>query len=206
MVLTNYIVKHYFDDNIDDSGWGCGWRCIQMLLSHLGIEKNIFTIATEINEMLGEDFKIDNDNKKIDMADTTTIMLYVSMTFKLLGAESTDINMYHLTNTCKLPELFEKIKTHFATTQTLIVVTAGGATALIGGIRKIDEEPFEVYLVDPHVQSKEQNFEELKQFGKGGRGWININDIVLKGKDEIGIEDDNEFLMNSSCLFGFLKL
>lgn len=204
MVLTNYIAKHYFDDNMNDNGWGCGWRCIQMLLSHLGINKDIFTIASETNEILGEHFKIDKYNKKIDMADTTTIMLYVSMVFKSIGVESTDIDMYHLTNTWKLSELFEKIQTHFATTQTLIVVTAGGATALIGGVRKLDEDPFEVYLIDPHVQSKDQNFDELKEFGKGGRGWINIKDIILKGKKEIGIDDDNEFLMNSSCLFGFL--
>jgi hypothetical protein len=206
MILTNYTLKHYFDDDINDSGWGCGWRCIQMLLSHLGIEKDIFTIAKEANEILGENFKIDTVNKKIDMAETTTIMLYVSMAFKSIGAESTDIDFHHLTNMCNLPELFHKLQMHFARTQTLVVVTASGATALIAGIRKIDKQHFEVYLVDPHIQTKEQNFEELKGFGKGGRGWINIRNIILAGKDEIGINDDDEFLMNSSCLFGFLIL
>lgn len=203
-MITNYTFKTYFQDNINDAVWGCGWRCIQMLLSQIGIEKDIFTIAKEVQELLGENVGIDIKNQKIHMADLSWIMLYISNQYQQMGIEI-DINMLTIENTSQINVLFEKIQNHLITQSTLIGVTAGGATALIADIR-INEELFDVYLIDPHVSSLEQDIETLKGFGEGGRGWINIRDVILKGKDEIGIEDDNEFLLNSSCLFGFLNV
>lgn len=203
MVISNYTVKHYFQDNLNDSGWGCGWRCIQMLLSQYGIQKDIFTIAQETQQLLGEDVGIDTENKRIHMADPGWIMLYVSNIYHQIGISTTDFSMFTLSSISNIDTLYEKLQIHFASQSSLVSVTAGGATSLIAGV-KASDNLFEVYLVDPHTESINQNFEELKGFGKGGRGWINIRDVILKGKDEIGIIDDDEFLMNSSCLFGFL--
>ena len=122
-----------------------------------------------------------------------------------MGIETTDVEMYTLQTMGNLNDLFMKLQQHFLTQNSLVIVTAGGATALISGIQP-SENGFDVYLIDPHIEYKEQNFNELKEFGKGGRGWMNIRDVVLKGKNEIGIDDDNEFLMNSSCLFGFITI
>lgn len=205
MVLTNYTPKHYFSDNIDDKGWGCGWRCIQMLLSQYDIKKDIFTIAEEVKTLLGEEIQIDKENTKISMADTYWIIMYISSIYQQMGIDTTDVEMYTIQSMNNLNDLFMKLQQHFMTQNSLVVVTAGGATALISGVQP-SENGFDVYLVDPHVEDKEQNFDELQEFGKGGRGWINIRDVVLKGKNEIGIEDDNEFLMNSSCLFGFITV
>lgn len=205
MVLTNYTPKHYFSDNINDKGWGCGWRCIQMLLSQYDIEKDIFTIAEEVKTLLGEEIVIDKKNTKISMADTYWIIMYISSIYQQMGIETTDVEMYTLQTMANLNDLFMKLQQHFLSQNSLVVVTAGGATALISGIQP-SENGFDVYLVDPHIEHKEQNFDELVEFGKGGRGWINIRDVVLKGKNEIGIEDDNEFLMNSSCVFGFITV
>jgi hypothetical protein len=203
-MITNYTPKTYFQDNINDAVWGCGWRCIQMLLSQFGVDKDIFTIAKEVQDLLGENVGIDTENQRIHMADLSWIMLYVSSQYQQMGIES-NIDMLTIENISMINSLYEKLQNHFITQSTLVGVTAGGATALIAGVRQCDNL-FEVYLIDPHVDSLEQNFEVLQGFGKGGRGWINIRDVILKGKDEIGIVDDNEFLMNSSCLFGFIIL
>lgn len=205
MVLTNYTPKHYFSDGVNDKGWGCGWRCIQMLLSQYGIEKDIFTIAEEVKLLLGDDVTIDYENKKINMADTYWITMYISSVYHQMGFNTTDVDMFTVATMGLLNDLFIMLQTHFLTQNSLVVVTAGGASALISGVRPV-ENGFEVYLVDPHIETPDQNFEELKEFGKGGRGWINIRDVILKGKNEIGIVDDNEFLMNSSCMFGFVVI
>ena len=201
-MINNYTPKHYFEDGVNDAVWGCGWRCIQMLLSQIDITKDIFTIAQEVQELLGEDVGIDVTNQKIHMADLSWIMLYMSNIYSSFGL-TCDIDMFTIASMSMINTLYEKIQVHLTNQNTLIGITAGGATALIAGIRE-SSDLFEVYLVDPHVNSLEQDFEILQGFGQGGRGWINIRDIILKGKDEIGIVDDNEFLMNSSCLFGFV--
>jgi len=204
-IITNYTPKFYFQDELDDSGWGCGWRCIQMLLSQLGIDKDIFTIAFEVSELIGEGVNIDFDNRKINMADTYWILLYMCNVCHMMGASEANMEMFTVESTTMLNELSERLQTHFLTQKSLVVVTAGGATALISGIKSNESGSFDVYLIDPHTSSLDVNFEELKGFGKGGRGWIDIRDIILKGMDEIGIDNDDEFLVNSSCLFGFLQ-
>lgn len=193
------------DSDINDDGWGCGWRCIQMLLSQFGIEKDIFTIAIETSQLLGEEISIDFDNRKIVMADTSWIMLYVCHCLHQLELSSTEFNMYHLATKYMLPELLQTLTSHFRSETTLVTVTAGGATSLIAGVRPslTNSDTFDVYLVDPHMP-KHGDFDTLRGFGKGGRGWIDIKKIIYKGKEEIGILDDNEFLLNSSCLFGFI--
>jgi hypothetical protein len=207
-VITNYKPYYYGCDGINDTDWGCGWRCIQMLLSQLKIEKDLFTIAFETQELIGDPFTIDIENSKIHMADTYWIMLYTCDQVQKIGFDDAKFDMLTLQNTNEIPDLYQKLQEHFLTENNLVVVTASGATSLIAGVRSADSL-FEVYLVDPHVQvtgnEQQPNFDVLNGFGKGGRGWININEIILKGKNEIGIEDDNEFLENSSCLFGFFQ-
>lgn len=203
-MINNYTIKHYFQDDINDAVWGCGWRCIQMLLSQVGIEKDIFIIAKDIEDLLGENVGIDIENQRIHMADPGWIMLYMSNIYHQMQLNA-NFDMFTIESMSMINTLFEKLQNHFITQTTLITVTAGGATSLIADVRLCDNL-FEIYLIDPHVDSLEQNFEVLQGFGKGGRGWINIRDVILKGKDEIGIVDDNEFLMNSSCLFGFLEI
>ena len=205
-VLTNYIPKYYFQDDLDDSGWGCGWRCIQMLLSQIDINKNIFDIAYEIKDIVGEDISIDLDSKKINMADIYWIMLYMSGVGHQLGHTDTEFEMFTIENMSQINNLYDKLQMHFLLQKSLVVVTAGGATALIAGVKPAtDENLFDVYLVDPHTSSIDVDFNKLKGFGEGGRGWTNVRNVILKGKEKIGIEDDDEFLMNSSCLFGFLQ-
>ncbi len=207
-IINNYTPYYYGCDGINDTNWGCGWRCIQMLLSQFGVEKDILTIAFETQDIVGEQFAIDVDSKKIHLADTTWIMLYVTNQAHQIGFDNVKFEMCTIQNMSDLPELYQKLQEHFLTETSMVVVTAGCATSLIAGIR-VSDHVFDVYLVDPHVQINANGeipvFDELKGFGKGGKGWINIKDIILNGKEEIGIQDDNEFLSNSSCLFGLFQ-
>lgn len=203
--ISNYIHKYYYQDGINDQGWGCGWRCIQMLLSQLGINKDIFSIAQDVKEMVGDNVNIDLVNKKINMADAYWIMLYVTNVYHQTGFVEADFEMFTIESMSMMDTLREKIELHLLVNQTLITVTAGGATSLISGVKDNDNGTFDIYLVDPHIQYEGEEYGDIKGFGKGGHGWINIRDVILKGKDEIGILDDDEFLVNSSCLFGFIK-
>lgn len=206
-IITNYKPHYYNCDGINDTDWGCGWRCIQMLLSQLNTEKDLFTIALETQELTGDPFSIDFDNNKINMADTSWVMLYICDQAQKIGFDDAKFDMLTLQTTDDIPNLYQKLQEHFLTETSLVVVSASGATSLIAGVRSTDSL-FDVYLVDPHLRvsdNEQPNFDVLQGFGKGGRGWINISEIIYKGKNDIGIEDDNEFLENSSCLFGFFQ-
>jgi len=61
---------------------------------------------------------------------------------------------------------------HFAIIETLVVVTDKGSTELIGGIYGLISEPFEVYLIEIHVETKTQIFDQLQKFGKGSNGLV----------------------------------
>ena len=205
-ILTNYRPYYYRIDDINDTGWGCGWRCIQMLLSQISqTEFNIFTIAKEVEKLTKDNVRLDLENQKIGMADTYWIMLYVTDYYQRHGKLTTKFTMLTINSIRLLNELYETLQYHFVEQDTLVVVSAGGATGLLAGVRPSrDGTTFEVYLIDPHM-SPGQSFNELVGFGDGGRGWIDIKDIILKGMLEIGLDDPDEFLENSSCLFGFIQ-
>eukprot|EP00049_Salpingoeca_infusionum_P021036 m.365989 g.365989 ORF g.365989 m.365989 type:complete len:227 (-) comp34109_c0_seq1:459-1139(-) len=218
---------------------------MQMLLSQFEVQSDgLFALAESVRDVLKEPIHIQRNPAKIDMADAAWIAMYIPKRCERNGLD-VRVAMQALNSVQTLHQLKDDLKRHFSEQGTLVTIIAGGAIALLGGVRfavspeaadldlaRTDDgadishdvcqdtresHEYEVFLIDPHMpvkHSSEQtgedadtavDFNVLRGFGCGGRGWTNIRNIVLKGQSELGIEDDAVFLSLSSTALLFFS-
>jgi hypothetical protein len=176
--IKNYKAYWYNCDNIEDYGWGCGWRCIQMLLSQYHANNDIFTIGREVKLDIYHQLQI---NDKLPFMDITWIGKYMKKyenTYKI----------YTINNINQINEFVSKLETYFTNYNKLVVVVSSGAISLIGGVKRIGKKTY-VYLIDPHVWYKTDRFPSLIGFGNGGKGWTDLDNILYKGIDVLNISE-----------------
>jgi hypothetical protein len=62
-------------------------------------------------------------------------------------------------------------------------------------------------IIDPHQDPDTINYNKLNEIGKGGIGWVNINDIIFKNIDSLGMNiNKNEYLDINTPTFYIIEL
>ena len=78
------------------------------------------------------------------------------------------------------------------TPKVLGLFGTGGNVACIGGYQKLDDKHM-IYLIDPHGDSPEMDFEKCNGIGRGGQGWVDLKESIMYG-NHIFKKTENEFL------------
>ena len=170
--------KYYYNcDNINDIGWGCGWRCIQNVISRFS---NKYVSLPEIKKYLeNNNFKFPNNVNNYGFIDGKMIEFYLKKYYKVY-----EYNIY------KIEELYNLLKIFNNQNNTGILIHDG----YIVNFDRVDD--MNIYIIDPHVYKND--FSSLKNIGYGGEGWMNIIDILYKNVDIIPSITKEEFLKNNT--------
>lgn len=193
--LTDYVPHWCMMDENMDKEWGCGWRSLQTLLSQIGIFNDIWTLAFELRAFTGDpEIVFDYDRKEISMADLSQISPYFVNVAINNGYTNANFDMLMINNLDALNNVSSKLNEYFngSNSKVLGLFGTGGNVACIGGYQKIDGKDM-IYLVDPHGDSPEMNFESCNGIGRGGQGWVDLKESVLYG-NHIFKKTDNDFL------------
>lgn len=194
--ITNYIPHWCMMDEHMDAEWGCGWRSLQMLLSQLGVMNDVFTLAFEVRTFTGDpEILFDYDKDEVSMADLSQIAPYFVDVATKQGNTSANFDMLMINNLDALNSIINKLNEYYNTDghpKTIGLFGTGGNVACIAGYQKIDDKHM-IYLIDPHGDSPEMNFEHCSGIGRGGQGWVDLKENVLYG-NHIFKKSDNEFL------------
>ncbi|KAJ1606736.1 cysteine protease [Cryptosporidium canis] len=166
---------HYNHDNFKDSGWGCTYRSLQMVLSWYLLNNYTNKHILSITEM--QDFLKKND--------PTHCHLEIGSKKWIGTVEASFILMGYLGISCKLKYFYDVeeflrdydiISDHFQKVSTPIILSVGDYSYLLVAIQ-ISKDPLyplnpnvQYLLVDPHYSNKDEP--ELI-FKKNGVSWKN---------------------------------
>ena len=183
-------------DGNTDKEWGCGWRSLQTLLSQIGIFNDVWTLAFELRAFTGDpDIVFDYDRGEISMADLSQISPYFVNIAINNGYTNANFDMLMINNLEALNNITSKLNAYYnneGNTKILGLFGTGGNVACIAGYQKMDDKDM-IYLIDPHGDSPEMNFENCDGIGRGGQGWVDLKESVLFG-NHIFKKTDNDFL------------
>lgn len=207
--VTNYIPYWCMMDDVMDREWGCGWRSLQMLLSQLGIIKDIWTLAFDVKEFTNDPELILNyDDCEVSMCDLSQISPYFINEAIKNGAKDATFDMLMINNLESFNNISQKMNDYFNlenSNGTLALFGTGGNVACIGGFYKIDDDAM-IYLIDPHGDSSEMDFENCNGIGRGGQGWISFKDTVMYGNHLFNKTDDEFLAFNPALVVLFHKI
>jgi hypothetical protein len=204
--VTNYIPHWCMMDQNNDKEWGCGWRSLQMLLSQLSILKDVWTLGFEVKEFTGDpELVLDYDKGEISMCDLSqTAPYFVNEAIKV-GAKNVDFDMLMINNNEALKTVSGKLDQYFNSgdhPKTLALFGTGGNVACIGGFQKMGEVDM-IYLIDPHGDSPEMDFDKCNGIGRGGQGWVSLKETVMYGNHIFNKSEDDFLGFNPALIVLF---
>lgn len=200
--ITNYVPHWCMMDSNMDAEWGCGWRSLQTLMSQLNILKDVWTLAFEVKEFTGDpEIILDYDDNQISMCDLSqTAPFFVNEAIKS-GSKDADFDMFMINDLSALENVSQKLDQYFNSgdhSKTLGLFGTGGNVSCIGGFQKLGEVDM-IYLIDPHGDSTEMDFENCHGIGRGGQGWVSLKETVMYGNHIFG-KPENDFLSFNPAL------
>lgn len=193
--LTNYVPHWCMMDQNMDKEWGCGWRSLQTILSQINVLNDVWTLAFELRAFTGdEEIVFDYDRGEISMADLSQLAPYFENVAKTQGHSNAGFQMLMINNLDALDNISNILNQYFNGDgpKVLGLFGTGGNVACIGGYQKLDDKHM-IYLIDPHGDSPEMDFEKCNGIGRGGQGWVDLKDSVMYG-NHIFKKTENEFL------------
>ena len=166
-----------------DEGWGCGWRCLQMVSAKLlQREDSVERIYQTLLERGHCGFpKEGTERKHYGFLDASMIAAYYSDEHEL------SLEMHQIRTTNELTAFVS----HLQTLQpfgyaSVVVMIHDGYVVVIDDVR--DEY---VKIIDPHQPPNSgEKFIGLQTVGKGGIGWKNLREVVFYNSAIIGLETD----------------
>ncbi|SIO73684.1 Peptidase family C78 [Babesia microti strain RI] len=179
VVSGKYAYYHYCMDDIEDSGWGCCYRSLQMVWSWYLLQN--YTVAKvpnhwEIQRILNEN---DTTGRVIKVGSDTWIGT-VECSYIINWKLNMICKIYYLSDSSYLPDYSMVIKEHLLVQKTPIIIAVGCYAYVIVGIC-IDNDNEPTYLIaDPHYSGQNS----LKSIASKGVGWKRIdflNKVVDSG-------------------------
>ena len=151
-------VFYYNCDGVDDNGWGCGWRCVQMIL-YVNNEKNSPSFRKLVEDSSGGIWGQWADSSVL----TDSLLQAGIQTFR-------DQPQILVSDTRSLKNLESILQDYFAQSIALPAMLVGtGQIAVICGIRRKNRETYEVYIIDPHGPPI-----NLAEYSDGSIGYFNF--------------------------------
>ena len=175
-------------DGIMDREWGCGWRSLQTLLSQISVHNDIWTLGFDVKSFTQDpELIIDFDKPEISMSDMSQLAPYYVSIANKQGSEKPDFNMLMINTLDSIKMVSHHLNKHFNVdkNQVLSMIGTGGNVALIGGYQNIDSRDM-IYLIDPHVNNPNDDFNTCRGIGRGGQGWVDLKETVLYGMEILG--------------------
>jgi hypothetical protein len=202
--LVNFTPHWCCEDDFYDLDWGCGWRSLQTILTQIGINKDVWTLAFEVKDFTQDDeLLIDFDNQVISMADMSLIISYFVDQAKSIGMaeQNADFDLLMISKPTDFNKIMDKLNDHFNVkkSKTLVMIATGGNIGLIAGYKLDTYGANMIFLFDPHSKNRSQ-----AKIGVGGIGWVSLSDTILSGQKEMG-RSVVDFLELNPPTFGFVN-
>lgn len=182
------------DENMDKE-WGCGWRSLQTLLSQIGINNDVWTLAFELRAFTQDpEIIFDYDSGEISMADLSQIAPYFVDTAIKSGFTNANFDMLMINDLNAMENIATLLQNHYnnKSSKILGLIGTGGNVACIGGYHKLGDKHM-IYLIDPHGDSPVMDFSKCNGIGRGGQGWVDMKNTVMFG-NHIFNKEENDFL------------
>jgi hypothetical protein len=177
-------VYWYHCDEIDDRGWGCGWRVMQTVSSLLFDKHVTFADINEKLESLGYDTK--NKDGRLAFADAGWICEYFRNFYP------SEMKMFAPIDFVSLDLALEEIS-QFADPKVIVLVTGGMIVCMDALVDKIG------HFIDPHLYEELDDprfLPPLVQLGKGGIGQYSIPQLFENILDTFCVNIDDPILIS----------
>ncbi|OII76832.1 hypothetical protein cand_024070 [Cryptosporidium andersoni] len=189
-ILDNEIYKiegdywyfHYFQDNIDDIGWGCTYRSLQTVLSWYLL--NNYSIKPILNHY--EIQKIlkyhDNTHEELEIGSNTWIgTIEVSYILSIYLGIRCKIMYFH--NIDEFIQKYDILINHFEIISSPIIISIGNYSYILVGIRTFQniQNNVEYLILDPHYKG-DDNIDIIIR--RGWVGWKTPNFFKSNSKDK----------------------
>lgn len=202
--ITSYVPHWCMMDSNNDKEWGCGWRSLQTILSQFNIFKDIWSLALEVREFTGDpEIILDYDKMEISMCDLSQTAPYIVNEAVKLGNKQADFDMLMINNNSALNSVSSKLNQYFNTgdhPKVLGLIGTGGNVACICGY---DNQSGKIFLMDPHGDSPEMNFNHCNGIGRGGQGWVSLKETVMFGNHIFNKSEDDFLGFNPAIIVLF---
>lgn len=189
--LESFILDEYTKYKYEtfDEGWGCGWRCMQTVLSKLKqIDVQLNQLKT-ILERVGYEF----DNNHYGYFDGKMIAPIVEEYGLTVG----ELSLNHENFLNDLMTYFNSLNYD----NTMIVMIHDGYIVTI-------DDFFGKYMkvVDPHQSPSIPEFISLEEVGKGGIGWKSFEETVFLNMKQLWVDiTKTEYLQLNPPSFFIVK-
>jgi hypothetical protein len=183
MATFNINYKLYKYESFD-YGWGCGWRTLQNCISKL------YNIEISIEEIM---YKLKNkgytfNNNHYGFLDGSMIIDFLKYYSNL---DVNQIDIYNNNDINSICNIMKQIK--YDNYKFCGIIIHDGYIVMINDIDNTNK----LHIIDPHQNPNIKEFIKLNEIGHGGIGyggigWIDINNIIYKNIDNLGMTLNKE--------------
>lgn len=193
-MTTSNLSYKTFKYELFDYGWGCGWRTLQNCISKL----YNFEISIEkiMNKLINKGYKFNTNH--YGFLDGKMIIDFFN---NYPNLEVKEIDIYNNNDIDSICNIIKKIK--YDNYKFCGIIIHDGYIVMIDDI----DDTNKLYIIDPHQNPNIKEFIKLNEIGHGGIGWIDINDIIYKNINKLGITLNKEdYLKLNTPTFYIIKL
>eukprot|EP01139_Manchomonas_bermudensis_P014894 Amastigsp_a509136_30.p1 type:complete len:355 gc:universal Amastigsp_a509136_30:68-1132(+) len=201
--VTRFRPFYYCCDGFDDSGWGCGYRCIQALVWQVQeqawlLEKttpvgvpSLEAICKTLNEAeLASALRGESPQEQPQVYALGEWLAVDAVTRYLGTCGLADCRMFSLSSAARLDELAESLREHFVTRDLFAIVEGTGQLFLVGGVRCVARNArpeVDFFVVDVHgpPQLLGTGPQAAEAFAfTGGVGWVSARALLFDSARE----------------------
>lgn len=149
-VKPNYIYFHYKQDGANDEGWGCAYRSLQTLASHIVLNSNNLGFIPDIRKI--QEILVNIGDKPFSFIGSREWIGSFEVSFVLKKIFNIDCNILHAASGNQMVELVPALRNHFQNIGTPVMIGGGSLAYTLLGIAEDEEDNVQFLILDPHYK------------------------------------------------------